>query len=70
MQRFRQRRLFLLCESLFVAGCIVPALAGGAGTGRVLSGFATGLPRPDLKAWIEGRRPAIELPELLARVRN
>lgn len=46
VQRFRQRRLFLLCESLFIAGCIMSALARGPvlyGAGRELSGFATGL---------------------------
>jgi MFS family permease len=46
INRFKQRRLFLLCESLFVLSC---ALAGGAegivmyGAGRVLQGLMTGL---------------------------
>ncbi len=46
VQRFRQRRLFLICEGLFVVGCLLCAVAAGAvgyGAGRVLSGFATGL---------------------------
>jgi exo-1,4-beta-D-glucosaminidase len=46
MQRFRQRRLFLLCEGLFIAGCVLSGVAGGIvayGSGRVLQGFATGL---------------------------
>lgn len=46
IQRFRQRHLFLLCETLFVLGCIAAAAAGGVAlyaAGRVLMGFATGL---------------------------
>lgn len=46
INRFKQRRLFLLCETLFVVSC---GLAGGAqgivmyGAGRVLQGLMTGL---------------------------
>ena len=46
VQRFRQRSLFLLCEALFVIGCVAAALAQGVvayGFGRILMGFATGL---------------------------
>jgi hypothetical protein len=46
IQRFKQRLLFIVCESLFIAGCIVGAGAGRIvqfGAGKVLVGFATGL---------------------------
>lgn len=46
VQRFRQRWLFLICETLFIVGCVLSATAGGVtmyGSGRVLSGLATGL---------------------------
>lgn len=46
IQRFRQRHLFLLSETLFVVGCAVSAVATDAfvfGFGRILAGFATGL---------------------------
>lgn len=46
VQRFRQRRLFLLCEALFVLGCVASAAGHGIATygfGRILSGFSTGL---------------------------
>ena len=46
IQRFPQRPLFFMCESLFVTGCLVAATAGGTvshGVGQVLLGFATGL---------------------------
>lgn len=46
IQRSRQRSLFLLCQALFVAGCIISALAGGIlgyGSGRILAGLATGM---------------------------
>jgi MFS family permease len=46
IQRFRQRNLFLICQALFVIGCVVSAVAGGIvayGSGRILSGIATGL---------------------------
>ncbi len=45
-QRFPQRPLFILCESLFALGCLLSAVAGGEvtyGAGRVLAGFATGV---------------------------
>jgi len=45
-QRFRQRRLFLVCEALFVVGAALSALAWDPvsfGSGRVLQGLATGL---------------------------
>lgn len=46
IQRFPQRRLFFICEALFITGCAVAA--GGRdlvmfGAGEVLAGFATGL---------------------------
>ncbi len=46
INRIPQRHLFLICEAMFVAGCVVTALAGGTlsyGAGRILTGFATGL---------------------------
>lgn len=46
IQRFPQRRLFFVCETLFVLGCAIAAAAGGMaayGAGSVLLGFATGL---------------------------
>ena len=46
VQRLPQRPLFLVCEALFVVGCLLSAVAPGAvtyGAGRVLSGLATGL---------------------------
>lgn len=46
VQRFRQRPLFLICETLFVLGSIASAVGGGIVTfafGRILAGFATGL---------------------------
>ncbi len=46
VQRFPQRRLFLICESLFVVGCLLAAGGQGVityGAGRVLLGFGTGL---------------------------
>lgn len=44
-QRFRQRPLLLACESLFVAGCVLAAVAPdwpALAVGRVLQGLATG----------------------------
>ena len=46
INRFSQRKLFLVCEAGFVAGSLLAALAWGPwsyGVGRVLTGFATGL---------------------------
>jgi MFS family permease len=46
IQRFFQRRLFLICQALFVAGCIVTATSHSIvayGIGSVLEGFSTGL---------------------------
>lgn len=46
INRFKQRPLFLLCEALFVVGCVLAALAHGTvvyGSGRVLQGLMTGL---------------------------
>ena len=46
INRFRQRRLFLVCEALFILGCALAASADGEdmyGAGRVLQGFTTGL---------------------------
>lgn len=46
INRFKQRRLFLICEAMFILGC---GLSAGAveiityGAGQVLQGFATGL---------------------------
>ncbi len=43
--RIPQRRLFFACESLFIVGWMLCAVAGGTvtyGAGRVLAGFATG----------------------------
>lgn len=44
--RFRQRRLFFVCEAMFAIGCAITAIAHTPvvyGFGRILSGFATGL---------------------------
>lgn len=46
VQRFPQRRMFFLAETLFVVGCLLAAIAAAPpvyAAGRVLSGFATGL---------------------------
>jgi MFS family permease len=46
INRFPQRSLFLVCEGMFVLGCLLAAIAGGTllyGAGSVLTGFATGL---------------------------
>lgn len=46
IQRFRQRLLFFICESLFVLASVAAAAAHGPalyGTGRVLQGLATGV---------------------------
>lgn len=46
INRFKQRRLFLLCEGMFIVGCLLGAIAGNIvtyGAGRVMQGFATGL---------------------------
>jgi MFS family permease len=46
IQRFRQRRLFLLCEAAFIVSCALAAGAGGIvtyGAGRTLQGMTTGL---------------------------
>ncbi len=46
IQRFRQRRLFLICEAAFVAGCLLAATATGTielGAGMVITGLTTGL---------------------------
>jgi MFS family permease len=46
IQRFRQRRLFLSCEALFVASCALAAAAHGIGVygaGCILQGLTTGL---------------------------
>jgi MFS family permease len=46
INRFSQRKLFLICEAGFVAGGLLAALAWGPwsyGAGRVLTGLATGL---------------------------
>lgn len=46
INRFKQRRLFLLCESLFIVSCGLAAGAGGIvmyGAGVVLQGLMTGL---------------------------
>jgi MFS family permease len=46
INRYRQRRLFIACEGLFIVGWTLAALAGGTisyGAGRILTGFATGL---------------------------
>lgn len=46
INRFSQRKLFLVCEAAFVAGSLLAALAWGPwsyGAGRVLTGLATGL---------------------------
>jgi MFS family permease len=46
INRFRQRRLFLLCEGLFIVSCALAAAARGDivyGAGRVLQGLMTGL---------------------------
>lgn len=45
IQRFKQRTLFLTCEALFIASCVLCALATDGivyGAGRVLQGFSTG----------------------------
>ncbi len=46
IQRFPQRRLFIICESLFILGCGIGASAStlvAFGAGKVLLAFATGL---------------------------
>ncbi|HET9743599.1 MAG TPA: MFS transporter [Terriglobales bacterium] len=46
INRFPQRQLFLICESIFIVGSLLAATAGGAiafGSGSILQGFATGL---------------------------
>ncbi|HET7814181.1 MAG TPA: MFS transporter [Candidatus Baltobacteraceae bacterium] len=46
IRRFKQRTLFFICETLFIAGCIVAATAQSIqqyGAGDVLAGLATGL---------------------------
>lgn len=46
VQRFRQRRMFLLCEALFIVGTLASATAHGMlpyGAGRILSGLSTGM---------------------------
>ena len=46
IQRYPQRRLFLFCEGLFVAGTVLAMFASETivfGVGTVLQGFATGL---------------------------
>lgn len=46
IQRFRQRRLFLICEALFVLGSVASAAAHGIvayAAGRILTGVSTGL---------------------------
>lgn len=46
INRFKQRRLFLLAEGAFILGCALSASAGDVvayGAGRVLQGFMTGL---------------------------
>lgn len=46
IQRFRQRRLFLLSETTFVVGSVLAAASGGIfafAAGRILQGTATGL---------------------------
>lgn len=64
-QRVSQRRLFLLCEALFIVGAALAAAAGGGGmygTGRILQGFATGLLLvaalpPVIRQFAAGRMP-------------
>lgn len=46
INRFKQRRLFLVCEGMFIFGCALSAIADDIavyGAGRVLQGLATGL---------------------------
>lgn len=46
INRFKQRQLFLLCEALFIVGCVLAGIAHGTvmyGSGRVLQGFMTGV---------------------------
>lgn len=46
IQRFPQRKLYFLCQAMFIVGCVVAATAGDLvqfGAGKVLLGFATGL---------------------------
>ncbi|HET8995039.1 MAG TPA: MFS transporter, partial [Acetobacteraceae bacterium] len=45
VQRFRQRRMFIIAELLFALGCLLAAIAHAApiyAAGRVLTGFGTG----------------------------
>lgn len=45
-QRFRQRRLYLICEGFFIIGAVLSAVAPAAGffiAGRIIQGFSTGL---------------------------
>lgn len=46
VNRFTQRRLFLICQALLTLGWIASALAGGAlsyAAGQIIAGFATGM---------------------------
>ncbi len=65
VQRFRQRRLFFVCQCLFALGCALAALAHGPAlyaAGRVLSGVATGLLLVIALPPVIQRFPAAKLP--------
>jgi len=62
IQRFRQHHLFLISEWIttgFTTFVVPLWIAGGSG-----------LPRPDIRAWIEEKQPAYASPKLLARFRD
>jgi len=71
INRFRQRRLFLGCEALFVLGCALAAAAGGEvmyGAGRVLQGLTTGLLLVIALPPVIQRFPAARMPTTAAAI--
>ncbi len=79
INRFEQRPLFLICESLFILSCASRSALlhlADARDHRPEGGIAlyllggAGLPCPDLIAWIEHNRPAIGSPPLAGKLRE
>lgn len=71
INRFKQRRLFLLCEALFILGCALSAIAHGTlvyGAGRVLQGLMTGLLLVVALPPIIQRFPAARMPVTAAAI--
>lgn len=65
VNRFVQRRLFYVCEAVFIAGWLLVAAAHGIaayGAGRVLSGLATGMLLVTALPPVVRRFPATRLP--------